>query len=213
MTFLGKAPYPTPATGALPATRSLATPINWKGTIADNQWQPLGNDTVPDCTVAAADHMMMCWTTNSRSAPWQFSPDLAIDDFNNYRNAADSAAMQHILDKWQSTGLRKADGSFVTIDDFALLDINHPNALLVQVQQSIGLLGGCAIGIQLPKYAVVYANGAPAPKGQFPTQWNLSAAELDAKGPDAAKDPKAGHAVNAVGFDGTSLQVVTWETS
>jgi hypothetical protein len=183
----------------------------WKRTIGDQQWLMLGNKVNGDCTVAAACHMMMCWSDNTRIAPWIFEEADVLADYNEYRTSASGAQIQNILNAWKMYGLHRRDGDVkvpVLIDDFALLDINHPSVLQVQVQRCVQLLGGCCIGLILPKFAT-----AAAPKTDAlppPPDWTQSAATLDALGTDADKDSGGGHCVPAIGYDAQGLQVITW---
>src|ERR1700733_13779270 len=228
MGFFGKKPFVQPVPGSVPAFGRVlsglakvgalpAAPqsVSWNRSIADDGWGGLGNSPdqqgdkpVGDCTVAAACHMMMCWSDNAQPAPWTFLAADALQDFKDYKTSPDGATLFNILNDWQAYGIpRRSGASLVTvvIEDFALLDINDPAQLKLQVQQSIQLLGGCYIGIELPKYAV-----KKTLDGKPPLVWNKTAAELDAMGKDAQKAPNAGHCVPAIGYDASGLEVITW---
>jgi hypothetical protein len=224
MTMMGKLPYldhprnSSPSfrevlgqfaeTGALPP---LPDTWSWTRTIAPDDWQQYGNNEVGDCTIAAACHMMMCWSDNTESTPWSFDNDDVVADYNDFRTSKDGASIQNILWDWKAYGIhRRAAGAKVPvkIDDFALLDINDQLRLKSQVQRSIQLLGCCYIGVILPKFAVNYVAGDPNPKCISPPQWDITADAL--KLPNAEKDPKAGHAVAAIGYNPDGLQIVTW---
>lgn len=226
MPMLGKLPYANHPRATRPSFREflgrfaeigglpkLNDTCTWKRNIGDTAWGMLLNNRIGDCTIAAACHMMMCWSDNTRPAPWSFTDQDAEDDYNDYRTSGDGASMQNILFDWMIYGIHRRDGAnkiAVTIDDYAPLDINNESALKPQVQRSIQLLGGCYMGIVLPKFAVHYDNGSAVPQGNSPPNWDVTAAQLQALGPQAAKDPKAGHSVSALGYDQNGLQVVTW---
>jgi hypothetical protein len=196
--------------GALPDLPPL---LSWKNTIADNAWQAYGNDEVGDCTIAAACHMMMCWSDNSQPVPWSFNNNDVIEDYNNYRTSKNGASLQNILWDWKKYGIRRrqdANPIRVKIEDFALLDINNQARLKSQVQRSVQLLGGCYIGIVLPKFAVRDDPASPVPQGIIPPAWDVTAAQLNAPNANADKDPKAGHCVCAIGYNNDGLDVVTW---
>jgi hypothetical protein len=228
MGFFGKKPFREPVPGSVPAFGRVlsglakggvppAVPqnVSWNRSIAHNGWGGLGNSPdqlvvkpVGDCTVAAACHMMMCWSDNAQPAPWTFLTPDALKDFKDYKTSPDGATLFNILNDWQAYGIHRRSGASlvaVVIEDFALLDLNHPAQLKLQVQQSIQLLGGCYIGIELPKYAVKTVDGK-----QPPLDWNKTAADLDAMGKDADKAPNAGHCVPAIGYDASGLEVITW---
>lgn len=226
MNLLGKAPFSPPRPESVASfdlvmrriSERVALPpvpqaISWKRSIADANWNNLGNDTVGDCTVAAACHMVMCWSDNTQAEPWTFQTSDTVADFNDYKTSPDSATLQNILYDWKAFGVHRQDRGAavaVKIDAYALLNLNDAAALKVQVQRTIQLFGGCYFGILLPKFAVKYVDGKPGYEGPMPPDWNLTNAQLDAKGADAARDPKAGHCVPAIGFDANGLQVVTW---
>jgi hypothetical protein len=191
-----------------------AAEISWSAAMANHTWKSLGNKTTPDCTVACACHMMMAWTANSKGKPWDFYWGDAVADYLNYKNPGSGGAdIQNILSNWQTLGIHRRLGSQTvaeTITHYAGLDLSaRPQELIKQVKLSIQLLGGCCIGVVLPKFAVYYNSGDPNPHGSKP-DWHLTEAAIRAKGATAAKDPKAGHCVAAVGYTTDAIEVVTW---
>lgn len=226
MSRLGKLPFVPPPSGtvmrfdfvlrsleAVQALPPVPSQYSWKNTIPDSQWDPLGNQGNGDCTVAAAAHMMMCWTDNAIPPRWTFITQDVLEDYNNYRTSADGAALQNILEDWRTLGLHRRDnGAKVTakIDDYALLDITHRPNLKTQVPQAVYLFGGCYIGVELPKYAMNPSQPGHPPTANSAADWDLTAEQLTAKGSQADPDPKGGHCVCVVGYDPTGLQVVTW---
>ncbi len=228
MGYFGKKPFMQPVMGSVPAFSrvlsglakarvlpDLPQSVSWNRSVPDDGWGGLGNSPdqqgdkpIGDCTIAAACHMIMCWSDNALGAPWTFLTADALDDFKNYKTSPDGATLFNILNDWQAYGIHRRSGASldtVYIEDFALLDINDPVHLKLQVQQSIQLLGGCYIGIELPKFAV-----KNTVDGKPPLVWNKTAEELDALGKDANKAPNAGHCVPAIGYDNLGLEVITW---
>jgi hypothetical protein len=177
-------------------------------------WGMLGNDTEFDSTTAAACHQMMCWSTNSSGAPWSFEAADAIADYKNYKSVGDGADPQDILRGWRAIGIHRQDPGqpkLATIDAFALLDINNADNLMKQVAQAIVLLGGCYIGLQLPKFANVYDSaGTLSPLGKLPPDWNQTEEQLKSTKDEAKQDKDARHCVVAIGYDQSALEVVTW---
>jgi hypothetical protein len=174
-------------------------------------WPMLNNDSYGDCTVAGADHMMMCWAANALEEFWTFNNTLALADFNHLRTGDNDAQAFHILAGWELFGLHRNVGgaaSPVRIDDFCPLKKSDPQALRLQIKQSIALLGGCYLTFALPVFSTgPNANGQVG--GFWTEDWTKSDAYLTAKGAQAAKSV-LNHCVNAIGYDGDMLSIVTW---
>jgi hypothetical protein len=176
-------------TSQLPASPAQ---VNWQSKVSN--WPMMGNDTLGDCTCAAAGHMVESWTADTGASP-VIIPDAIVEAFYNHfshGNADAGANMIDVLKYWHTAGL----GSH-KIAAFAQLEPKNQN----QAMDSVYLFGSCYIGLALPDFAV-------APNTNFlNTPW-----VVPPQGPvgDAAPNQNNGHCVPAVGYDQRNLYVVTW---
>lgn len=156
-------------------------------------WGMMHNDTLGDCTCAAAGHMIMAWTASSKgkaSRPTDkaiVKAYCAVSGYDPKTGANDNGAVElDVLNYWRKSGV----GGH-TIGAFAattLKNIDH-------VKAAVYLFGGCYIGLSLPNSA----------QGQ--DVWDVPAG-----GPTGAgeKGSWGGHAVCVVGYDEQGLSVITW---
>jgi hypothetical protein len=155
-------------------------------------WPMMKNDTVGDCTCAAAGHMIEQWTTYASKT---FTPTdtqiieaySAITGYNPVTGANDNGAnMLDVLNYWRKTGIagRKID-AYVALEPQNRRD----------VEDATMLFGNVYLGIALPVSA------------QHQTVWAVPPG--GASGP-GAPGSWGGHAVPVVQYDARGLTVVTW---
>lgn len=175
-------------------TRDLAPPpasVDYAKAVP--RWPVMGNDRIPDCTCAAAGHMVEEWTANTGKV--RILSDRAI--LTAYDQLADDAPdrglyMLDVLKYWRTTGI---GGD--RIHAFAQLQPRSES----EARDAIYLFGNLYLGLALPNFAVI-------PGTDFRTvPWVVPAV-----GPtgDAAPNPTNGHCVAAVAYDVRTLWVVTW---
>jgi len=184
-----------PRTLALPAyvTLDLKPPDQYEWGTKVAKWPMYKNDTVGDCTSAAAGHMVEAWTSDAKGDTTVL-PEAAIlkayEDLSGYdpgtgRND-NGAAELDVLKYWRSTGIgRHKISAFVSVEPG-----NH-----LSIKQAAYLFGGCYIGVALPVSA------------QQQDVWTVPAG-----GPVGPGAPGSwgGHAVNVVAYDAQGLTVITW---
>jgi hypothetical protein len=166
----------------------------------------MANDTIGDCTCAAAGHMIECWTTHLGDA---FTPSnaqiiaaySAVSGYIIGNPATDNGAAElDVLNYWRQKGIAGHK-----IDAYSALDLNndlHPsrdNEPRNQecVKQAISLFGGAYIGLALPLSA------------QQQTVWDVPSLWSRLRGQDAPGS-WGGHAVPVLAYDSDSLTCITW---
>ena len=155
-------------------------------------WPMFGNDSLGDCTIAAAGHMIEVWTANTGVE--KTLAESAIEGAYNHFSGGNpdaGANMLDVLNYWRKTGIGKDK-----IHAFAQIEPKNN----LQTQDSIYLFGNCYIGVSLPNFAVV-------PGHFLDTPWIVPPS-----GPvgDAAPNPNNGHCIPAVAYDPRNIWVVTW---
>ena len=156
-------------------------------------WGVMGNDTLGDCTCAAAGHLVQEWTANN--AGMVVVPDADIIAF--YRNFSpaptdDGANLLDVLNLWRQTGLPGHN-----IAAYAALE----TANTTEAKDAVNLFGGCYIGLALPNFAVPGGYGDPSVDWVVPQGGAVG---------DAAPNSANGHCVPAIAYDDRNLWVVTW---
>jgi hypothetical protein len=156
-------------------------------------WPMFGNDTLGDCTIAAAGHMIEDWTVNTGVE--KTLPESEIETTYNHfskGNPDAGANMLDVLNYWRKTGIGKDK-------IYAFAQIDPKNNL--QTQNTIYLFGNCYIGLALPNFAVAKGTNF------LDIPW-----VVPPSGPvgDAAPNPNKGHCVPAVAYDPQNIWVVTW---
>jgi hypothetical protein len=166
--------------------------VDWQAKVAN--WPMMDNDTLGDCTCAAAGHMIELWTAYSQASPFVVPDPLIASFYNHFShgNADAGANMIDVLKYWQSNGLDQHK-----ITAFAQLEPQNQN----QAMDSVNLFGACYIGLALPDFAVAQGTDFLATPWVVPPQGAVG---------DAAPNPNNGHCVPAVGYDQRNLYVVTW---
>lgn len=161
--------------------------VDWTGKVAD--WLMLGNDSVGDCTCAAAAHLEMLWTslTSNEAAPSVADVLAAYSAITGYTpddpNSDTGADELSVLNYWRKNGIAGRK-----IYSYVKVDLAKPN----EVRAAIALFGGLYIGVQLPQSAMDATNaGQP---------WT-NTVDTDILG---------GHAVCLTAYDSTGLTCITW---
>ncbi len=165
-----------------PPRLDLAAPVG--------DWPMYGNDRLGDCTTAAAGHMIEAWTAAAAGRAVEVTERDVVAAFEAVKvvdpeTGEEGAVELDVLALWRSAGIGgHRIGAFarVSVADHSL------------VRGAAALFGGVYIGLQLPLTA----------RDQAVWDWTGT---LD--GP-AAPGSWGGHAVDVVGYDDTSLTVVTW---
>lgn len=178
--------YLTPALAAPPPA------ADW--TIKVESWPMFKNDTVGDCTCAAAGHDIEAWTVTATGVEAQVADQevivaySAITGYNPTTGANDNGAnVLDVLKYWRTTGIAgHYIGAFAEVGP-----TNHQ-----EVEQSVYLFGGLYLGLNMPTTAQEQTS-AKEP-------WDVGT------GPDAQPGSWGGHAVPLLAYDQTSLTVVTW---
>jgi hypothetical protein len=178
---------------AAPELPTAPAECDWTQHIATNAWAMLLNDQLGDCTIAAAAHMTMAWSSNASPSYHVVPPtesDVlaayeAVTGYNPQTGANDNGAAElDVLRYWQSTGIAGNQcAAFVQIDPS---NLDH-------VKLACWLFGGVYLGVNMPSSAdSQFEAGQP-----WDTTW--------------WPYPVIGaHAVPALAYDSTGLLVVTW---
>jgi len=163
---------------------------NWATKVT--AWPMMLNNTIGDCTIAAAGHCIEEWTTDAGSPV--IVPDAtilavysAVSGYNPVTHAHDVGATEvKVLNYWRTKGI----GGH-SIRAYAALEPGN----LDHVRDTVSIFGACYIGLALPISA------------QTQSVWSVPAG-----GPTGAGAPGSwgGHAVPVVAYDPSGLTVVTW---
>jgi hypothetical protein len=175
-------------------TRDLAPPpasVDYAKAVP--RWPMMGNDRFPDCTCAAAGHMVEEWTANTGKV--RILSDRAV--LTAYEQLAGGKpgrglAMLDVLKYWRATGI---GGD--RIHAFVQLQPRSEG----EARDAVYLFGSLYLGLALPDFAVTPGSDFLAVPWVVP-----------GSGPkgDAAPNPANGHCVAAVAYDARNLWVVTW---
>jgi len=162
-------------------------------------WTMMGNDTYGDCTCAAAGHGIMAWTSEySLITPSETSvlavytavtaKECSCAGFNATTDANDNGCIiTDVQDYWKTVGV---DGH--KIDLYTSVDITNHG----EVRNATYLFGLLNIGLALPLTAQ-----------DQPTLWDVTDTTLSG---NAAPGSWGGHDVIIVGYNATTLDLITW---
>lgn len=155
-----------------------------------HEWPMYANDTVGDCTCAAAAHMIEAWTAESRGEAVEVTVQAVLDAFDHVKQVdpvtgEEGAVELDVLNYWRKDGI----GGHAVVA-FARVPV-HDEQL---VRAAAWLFGGLYIGLQLPLTA------------QHQPTWDWTGS---LSGP-AAPGSWGGHAVDVVRYGPAGLTVVTW---
>src|SRR5947209_19729012 len=152
---------------------------DWGGKIAADAWGMMKNDSIGDCTCAAAGHLVQDCTANVGSEVTPSDDDIlaayeAVSGYDPATGANDNGAVElDVLNHWRKNGIANRK-----IEAYAALEPGN----LDHVRDSINLFGGCYIGLALPVSAqkqatwTVPAGGATGPGA--PGSWGGHAVML-----------------------------------
>jgi hypothetical protein len=177
----------------IPGAISVPPEVSWVTKVS--AWPMMLNDSLGDCTCAAAGHMIEQWTTYAGSP---FTPpdsailtayeDPSVGDYNpNDASTDNGAVMLDVLNYWRQTGI---GGHKI----FAFMKVNLAN--MDEVREAVYLFGNVYWGVQLPASAqgadswTVPDGGVASPNGS-PGSWG-------------------GHCVPIVAMSPETLTCVTW---
>lgn len=172
---------------------ALAVPavVDYLGEVTT--WPMYGNDTLGDCTAAAAGHQREAWTRYGQGATTVTTDadvlafyELCSGYIPGQPSTDNGAVMQDCLNIWRRTGLA---GDKI----LAFFEINPKN--LAEVKTAAWLFGGCYVGVNLPSSALdQFDAGQP---------WDYV--------PTADNTIEGGHCVHLGGVDSSGLmKVTTW---
>jgi hypothetical protein len=160
---------------------------DWSGKVL--AWGMLRNDTLGDCTCAAAGHMIMEWTANASTEIYPSDTAIvaaysAVSGYDPLTGDNDNGAVEvDVLNYWRKTGIANHK-----IDAYVACEPrNHSH-----VKAAVYLFGGCYIGLALPLSA------------RNQDIWSVVG------GPNSRPNSWGGHAVNICAFDEHYLTCVTW---
>lgn len=186
------APTPKLASYLLAAPEALPVPpLECRYDKSVTTWPMYGNDTIGDCTCAAAAHMIECWTA---AAGVPVVPDLynvvdayaAITGYDPTTGTNDNGAAEtDVLTYWTTTGICGNQLAAWTAIDPTDFD---------QLRRAVFLFGGAYIGIELRQSTERQFAGGEA--------WDYTGTLLN---------PVVGlHAVSVLGYDSQYFYVCTW---
>ena len=174
----------------LPSLPPIPAACDWSHNIIN--WGMMLNDSIGDCTCAAAGHLIEQWTANA--GVMVVPPDTTIlsayEAITGYKpddsNTDNGANELDVLNYWRQTGIAgHTIGAFVSI--------NPGN--VAHVKASVYIFGGCYIGVQLPLSA------------QDQNIWDVPEGGAVGTGSPGSW---GGHAVEVVSYNTAGLTVVTW---
>jgi hypothetical protein len=165
----------------------VPTSVDYSGKVSS--WPVYLNDSLGDCTIAAAGHMIEQWTANSGAQATPQDSDIlsayeAITGYTPGNPSTDSGAVElDVLNYWRNTGIAGHKiGAFTEV----------PPKMTDHVKAAAYLFGGLYIGIQLPVSA------------QTQGVWDV------VSGPDSEPGSWGGHAVEICSLDANALTCITW---
>lgn len=153
-------------------------------------WLNWWNDTLGDCTVETAGHLLMSMSANASApiiptAPQILTPYEAVGGYDPATGANDDGlVLTDLLDYWGRTGIA---GN--RIKGYVRLNVNNLN----QIKQAIYRFGGVALGIRMPQSA---EDQFDLGKSWTRTWWPTPIV--------------GGHAVPALSYTRDGLGVITW---
>lgn len=174
-------------------TPEAAYPVAADWTTGVSSWPMYGNDSLGDCTCAAAGHMIQAWTA---AVGRELTPEEAQVIGAYWATGSEDTGRYEldVLNYWRKTGIGDDKiAAFVAIDP---KNLDH-------VRFAIATFGGVYVGVALP----LTAQGQP--------EWTVVG---DGQSGGSAPGGWGGHAIPYVAYDtaddgkgqGGSLKCVTW---
>ena len=165
-------------------------PATFDETARVHDWPMYDNDTIGDCTIAAAGHMIEAWTAAAAGAAVEITNQQVLSAFDlvkqvDPQTGEAGAVVLDVLNLWRKTGIGGHQ-----IGAFARVSLTNGGL----VRSGAWLFGGLYLGLQLPVTA------------QTQETWDWTGS---LSGP-AAPGSWGGHAVDVVGYDAAGLTFVTW---
>lgn len=163
-----------------------------------SDWTMMGNNTIGDCTCAAAGHGIMSWTDDAKNL---VTPSLvsiinayvAVSGYNPSTGQNDNgAACTTVLDYWKDTGINGHK-----IAGYTYVNVHNG----VELKQAIYTFGLIYIGIQLPVALQSQINEST---------WTIPNAETTSLTGDWAPGSWGGHCVIVIGYNEHGLDIVSW---
>lgn len=147
-------------------------------------WPMYGNDTLGDCTIASAGHMIQAWTLDAGRP--RTPGDVAIlSAYWATGNEDDGRYELDVLNYWRHTGIAgRKIRAYASVNALSRHD----------VKIAVYLFGGAYIGLALPRSA------------QRQAVWHVDTTNTR----DARAGSWGGHAVPIVAYNATGLWCVTW---
>jgi hypothetical protein len=165
-------------------------PKTWDASAGVTDWPMYLNDSLGDCTAAAAGHQLEVWTREVDGVPREVSDQdvLALYETQGYvpgdPSTDQGATCQGVLDSWRKVGL---GGDLIL--GYAEIDVRG----FSQLEQGLWLFSGLYIGFDVPQSALdQFDAGEP---------WIAVTNDGGIVG---------GHCVNVVAYDAQGLTVITW---
>jgi len=169
------------------------------------------NDSLADCTAAAAAHMIQCWTANAGRAftPTDAEVIAAYSATGRYipgDAATDNGAAElDVLNFWRRQGI--AGHKISAYVAFRAQNFAHTRA-------AIDLFGGIYIGLALPLSAQTQdVWDTPSFLSRIFLRGHRAVARLSARklaADDTAPGSWGGHAVPVLAYDADTLTCITW---
>jgi hypothetical protein len=158
------------------------------------QWGVLANDSIGDCTIAGALHLIMGWQAVANAGtPIQFTDQDAIDLYSAVTgyNPADpstdqGAAETDVLNYWKATGMKGHK-----IAGYTSLDVSN----IEMIKAAVFLFGGVYLGFQVPRYIMDVAQAGG-------TSWSQT--------PGVDTTIEGGHAIYICGYGADGVTIVSW---
>jgi hypothetical protein len=167
-----------------------APPASYDVTAHVGDWPMYANDTIGDCTCAAAGHMIEAWTAAASGKAKEVTEKAVLTAFDAVKvtdpATGESGAVElDVLNYWRKIGVGGHK-----IGAFAAVPVHDHNL----VRTATYLFGGVYIGLDLPRTA------------QQQDVWDWTGSLRG----DARPGSWGGHAVDVVRYDAHGLTVVTW---
>lgn len=160
------------------------------------EWGMLGNDTVGDCTIAAALHMITGWQAVANAGPqlWVYSNAealtlySAITGYNPADPSTDQGAVElDVLNYWRDTGMLSHK-----IAGYVTLDVGN----IDQIKAACYVFGGVYLGFSVPSYIMNVPSGG---------SWSAR--------PGVDTSIEGGHAIYIAGYGKDGARCVSWGTT